>query len=32
MKRAAILFNPIINPEYFNFLHEMGPAKPERRR
>ena len=27
-KRAAILFNPIINPEYFDFLREMGPAKP----
>jgi putative ABC transport system substrate-binding protein len=27
-KRAAIVFNPIINPEYFNFLREMGPAKP----
>jgi putative tryptophan/tyrosine transport system substrate-binding protein len=27
-KRTAILFNPIINPWYFNFLREMGPAKP----
>ena len=27
-KRAAIIFNPIINPEYFDFLREMGPAKP----
>jgi hypothetical protein len=26
--RTAILFNPIINPWYFNFLREMGPAKP----